>query len=440
MTNYRLYKKMMKQKQYITPILFVIVLTAVQLYFFINKKTIEDYSIAFIISSAIYFILAYLVFKYQIKRNHLLFLLLLLLIPKILFIPIEPTGSDDYYRYIWDGKVQANGINPFMYPPNSPELNFLHSDLLPDKVSYPHIKTIYFPVSQWLFTLSYWISGENAIGLKLILLLFEIIILACLYYLLDHFKIDLKYLLIYAALPLITFQFFIDAHIDLVGVALLVASITFYFYDKKFLSYILLGLSVSVKPTGLLLIPFYFQNQANIKEELKSFFIPITVFLITFLPYIFTATPLDTLINYSVNWTFNGLVYNSLSLFLSDNITIRLICGLLYVLVLGFLYLSKIDLIRKIYLSLFFLMLFSPVVHPWYLIWLAILLPVVRSYSGIYFVSAISLTFISVITFQTTGIWKEYPAVLLIEYVPLLLILYYEIRRKIFSNKLIANN
>jgi hypothetical protein len=262
------------------------------------------------------------------------------------------------------------------------------------------------------------------------------VILLSLYALLNKFQIEKKYLLIYAALPLITFQFFIDAHIDLVGVALMIVSVSLYFYDKKLLSYILLGLSLSVKPTGFLLIPFYFQNETFVKEKLKSVFIPTTVFLITFLPYIFTATPLDTLINYSINWTFNGMIYHILNMLLNDNLTVRILCGIFYLLFLIFLFISKTNILNKIYLSLFFLMIFSPVVHPWYLIWFVVLLPVVRSFSGIYFVSAISLTSFSILRYQLTGVWEEYTWALLAQYVPLVILFYYEIKRKIFSNKI----
>jgi hypothetical protein len=350
----------------------------------------------------------------------------------MILINTQPTGSDDYYRYIWDGKVQTDGINPYLYAPNDSVLNHLHSELLPEKVSYPNIKTIYFPVSQWLFTLSYCLSGENAVGLKIIYLLFELITLIALYFLLRSFDIDLKYLLIYAALPLVTFQFFIDAHIDIVGTALMIVSIALYHYNRKLFSYILLGFSISIKPTGLLLLPFYFQNEAVIKEKIKSVVTPIIVFVITFWPYIFTAAPLNTLINYSVNWTFNGMIYNILNLFISDNSIIRIICGILFILLFSYLYFIKTDWLSKIYLSLFLLMLFSPVVHPWYLIWFAVLLPIVRSYSGIYFVSVISLTSITMTAFLATGIWKEFSWILLGQYLPLAIIFYFEVKNKKF--------
>jgi hypothetical protein len=241
-------------------------------------------------------------------------------------------------------------------------------------------------------------------------------------------------------LPLVFFQFFIDAHVDLAGVVLMLASITLYFYDKKFLSYILLGLSLSVKPTGLLLIPFLFQNEQKFIGKIKSVFLPIIVFIITFLPYVFTATPLDTLINFTAKWTFNGMIYNALDIFLSNNLSIRLICGILFLVVFIFLFVYKTDFLKKVYLSLFLLLIFSPVVHPWYLIWFAVLLPVIRSYSGLYFVAAISLTSITVVTFQTVGVWQENTLVILAEYLPLTLIFFYEIIKERFWSKPVINS
>lgn len=425
-------------KRYLNKLFFIVLLALIstQVVFFFSSRDIEIYSALFLSASTIYLFFVSLLFKTVLSKSQLLVILISFFLLKITFVNIEPVGSDDYYRYVWDGKVQSNGINPFLYQPNSTDLNHLNSELLPEKVSYPNIKTIYFPVSQWIFVIAYWLSGENAVGLKIFYLLFELITLISLYFLLKHFNVDLKYLLFYTALPLITFQFFIDAHIDIAGTALMIASIALYLYNKKLFSYLLLGLSISVKPTGLLLLPFYFQNESVIKEKVKSITIPVVVFVITFLPYIFSATPLDTLINYSVIWTFNGMIYNALNLFISDNLMIRILCGVLFILVLSYLYFTKIDLLRKIYLSLFLLMLFSPVVHPWYLIWFAVLLPIVRSYSGIYFVSVISITFITLITFQTTGIWKELSWILLGQYLPLAIIFYFEVKNKKFKTSL----
>ena len=41
-----------------------------------------------------------------------------------------PQGSDDLYRYIWDGRVQAAGIDPYQYAPAAPQLASLRDPFL----------------------------------------------------------------------------------------------------------------------------------------------------------------------------------------------------------------------------------------------------------------------------------------------------------------------
>lgn len=396
-------------------------------------RSIEAYTSVFIICSTIYSLLCIVVVKSSLRERGVLLLTAIWFLLKILFLTYDPIGSGDYYRYLWDGKVQLNGINPFLYAPNDAALNPLHSEVFPAKVSYPHIRTIYFPVAQVLFAASFGIAGEHAWGLKLFLLLSEILILVNLYFLLRKFNLPIKYILLYAMLPLVHFQFFIDAHIDLVGVALMLSAVTLSFYQKKYLSYLFLGLSLSVKPTALLLLPLFFQNGKSIKDKAAAIFFPLTILAISFLPYIVTASPIDTLINFSTNWTFNGMIYNFIKLFIPMNMVIRVLCALFFFSFYIVLFFSKLDLFKKIYLSIFLLMIFSPIVHPWYLIWFAAFLPIIRSLSGLYYVIAISLTFTTVANFQMNHVWKEYPLVLLAEYLPVAVLFFYEMLKLKFN-------
>ena len=69
-----------------------------------------------------------------------------------LFSP--PFLSTDIFRYVWDGRVQAAGINPYRYIPADPHLAFLRDlDIYPhiNRRSYAH--TIYPPGAQMLFLL-----------------------------------------------------------------------------------------------------------------------------------------------------------------------------------------------------------------------------------------------------------------------------------------------
>jgi alpha-1,2-mannosyltransferase len=84
-------------------------------------------------------------------------------------VAAAPTSSDDVYRYVWDGKVQLAGIDPYRYPPDASQLDRLHGPVLfgdrpkcawrlPDgtctRINRPTVRTVYPPVAQGAFTLA----------------------------------------------------------------------------------------------------------------------------------------------------------------------------------------------------------------------------------------------------------------------------------------------
>ena len=68
--------------------------------------------------------------------------------------------SSDINRYIWDGRVQAAGINPYRYVPTAPELAKLRDDrVFPNINRNNYAPTIYPPVAQLLFLLANRLGG-----------------------------------------------------------------------------------------------------------------------------------------------------------------------------------------------------------------------------------------------------------------------------------------
>jgi hypothetical protein len=288
------------------------------------------------------------------------------------------------------------------------------------------MKTIYFPLSQWLFYIGFWLSGESVWGYKLLLFIAELITITSLYTLLEYSNINPKYLLFYVLCPLPIIHFAIDAHLDGLGLPLLLLAILFYVKDKKIISAILLGLSFSIKPVGLVFLPILFLKEKGIVNKIKVSIIPLAAFFVQFLPYIFKTNPFEAFIIYTENWTFNGFVFDFLNLLFLDNQKTRLICGILLVIFLIPVYLGKKSFNEKIYYSALLMMIFSPVVHPWYIGWITILLPLSQKWSGIFFAALSSLTSITVLNYQLNGVWKEYWVVLILEYLPVLILLYFE--------------
>lgn len=82
------------------------------------------------------------------------------LIPGLALISCEYTPlSDDIYRFAWDARVWKAVGDPYAYAPSAPALAALRDDVY-GGINYPHIATIYPPVTQVLFLLSYGLWGH----------------------------------------------------------------------------------------------------------------------------------------------------------------------------------------------------------------------------------------------------------------------------------------
>jgi hypothetical protein len=388
-----------------------------------------SYGLAFIFTSLVFLLLAMTLWNSGVSSSLLYLAIGIGILVRAGFVSSDPTGSDDVYRYMWDGKVQSHGMNPYVYAPIAPELAPLHSQLLPAAVNHPDMKTLYFPASQWAFLICYQISGESIWGYKLVLWLAELATILGLFLLTKRLAIPARFILLYVLCPLPILQFALDAHIDGLGLPLLIFGLVLYVDGRKSMSYILFALSASVKPVALLLLPILFLREQGGWNRTRVVLIPAIVIVGQFLPYCVHSNPFDGLFRFAENWTFNGVVFETLYSFLADNQKARLICAALLGVALLLLYLRRGGIIDTYYFSVLFLLVLSPVVHPWYVAWLTVLLPVARRWSGIVFTSATSLTSYTIVNYKLYGVWQQSPAILALEYLPVLVILVYELRR-----------
>src|SRR3954471_11774545 len=111
-------------------------------------------------------------------RIGLLIVLGFALAMRLLLVGEEPFLSTDLYRYIWDGRVQAAGINPYRYVPADPALAALR-----DAAIYPRINradyavTAYPPIAEMFFFFVTRI-GESAMTMRLAMMTCEAVIIA----------------------------------------------------------------------------------------------------------------------------------------------------------------------------------------------------------------------------------------------------------------------
>jgi hypothetical protein len=386
------------------------------------------YAVVFVSTSLIFLWFARALHLSEPPKWFLPLAVVVALLVQLSFLNLPPIGSDDVYRYMWDGKVQSFGIDPYRYAPNDPALDSLHSSMIPASVNHPDMKSVYFPVTQWLFYAAYSLSQESIWGFKLLLLLAQTATVVALFILLKKLRIPPKYVLLFALCPLPLLQFGLDAHIDAVGLPLLILGLALYLDSRKTFAYVLFALSISIKPVALLLLPVLFLSEKGSREKLKVLLVPSVILAGQFLPYVFSSNPFEALFTFASHWTFNGIIFETLNLYYDNNLTSRLICAALLVVSLLPLYRSKKDILDVLYYSVILLLLFSPVVHPWYVAWLTVLLPFARRWSGIVYSASASLTVYTIVQFKLYGIWEQSALVLALEYLPVIILLILELR------------
>ncbi len=349
---------------------------------------------------------------------------------RLTVVPHPVVGSDDIYRYLWDGRVASAGINPYRFLPGDSQLAHLATAELPAKVNHPELRSIYPPLAQLFFLISSKIFGESAAGMKLLLVLLDCGSIGLLSLLLRRAGRPPAALLLYAWSPLPVLYFGLDGHIDALGIPFLLLFILFVTDKRPWLASIGLGLAGLAKLVPLIVAPMFLRAGRGVRQLLLvalPFIVLALGYLIFYEP---TGGMLESLNTFGSRWEFNGGIF-TVAYYLSgpDNAVAHRICGILIACWIGILMLVKRPLVEKIFWCFAGFILLSPVVHPWYLTWLAALL-VLRWSAAIYSFLALSiLANVVVYQYQAFGEWNDQPVLLLLEYLPVAILLAREIAR-----------
>jgi alpha-1,6-mannosyltransferase len=160
----------------------------------------------------------------------------------------DPLLSSDIYRYIWDGKVQAAGINPYRYFPAHQALAALH-----DTTIFPRINradyavTIYPPVAEFFFLLVTRL-GANTTVMRLALLACEAVSMAVMLLLLKRMQRPLTRIVAYAWHPLPIWEIANSGHVDALMMALMLLGLWVALTGRALRGALLISLAALVKP------------------------------------------------------------------------------------------------------------------------------------------------------------------------------------------------
>ena len=276
-----------------------------------------------------------------------------------------------------------------------------------------------------MFLIAYLIAGESLWGIKLLLLISEVLTIALIFLSLRNFKINQKYSLVYALSPLPILQFFVDAHLDGFGITLL--ALFFYFIAKGRLlnSYFTLGFSIAAKLITIMIYPFLLKGR-SIRNFLSVIIVPIVTVALLYFPYSIDGFPFESLFLFAQKWYSNGAVFTLFQKIFNDNFIARLVSLSLFFASFVWLYFSEKNFKEKIYLIFVLFFIFSPVVHPWYITWIVYLTAINFRWSGIVFISTISISNFYAMNYILHNKWEMSNLFLLIEYLPVIVLLLLE--------------
>jgi alpha-1,6-mannosyltransferase len=176
----------------------------------------------------------------------------------ILFSP--PYLSDDIYRYVWDGRVQAAGINPYRYVPADQSLAELRDEKIYPKINRrDYAPTIYPPVAEAVYFLTTRVS-ESVTWMKATMVGIEAVAVWAIIQLLASFGLPRERILIYTWHPLVVWEFAGSGHVDAIAIAFITLALLARRKNMDFLAGATVACAALVKFFPLVLLPALYKR------------------------------------------------------------------------------------------------------------------------------------------------------------------------------------
>jgi alpha-1,6-mannosyltransferase len=171
----------------------------------------------------------------------------------LLFTP--PTLSDDMYRYVWDGRVQAQGISPYRYPPNSLALLHLRDDKVYPFINRKNVVTVYPPAAEATYAFLWRLAPDSVRFFQGAMAVGGLVAGGLLVGLLRTMGQSTARVVLFLWSPLLIYETAHAAHIDGLLLPLLVGLWWARLREKDTLVGLLLGVATAMKLYPVLLFP-----------------------------------------------------------------------------------------------------------------------------------------------------------------------------------------
>jgi alpha-1,6-mannosyltransferase len=290
------------------------------------------------------------------------------------FLRMPPGLDDDIHRYVWDGRMQRLGYNPYIVVPSEPAFASLHTSET-RTLNNPEVPSPY-PAGAELFFRAVTSIHESAFALKVAFVFCDFVIAFVLLDVLRRTRQGEHWVLAYAWHPLLAIEVAGSGHIDIVGLLLLLVSAAALFRRWRAIAAMAFGLAVAVKLLPIVLLPLYWK-----RIRVRDGVLATIVLGLLYAPFLSHGRiPIGSLGTYVQRFRFNDPVFATLERVMAPQV----VAGL--AVLVGFLTamwtrrrcaeMSSDAFAWPMAASL----LCAPVVYPWYLLWL---LPFTRSTSTV---------------------------------------------------------
>ena len=180
----------------------------------------------------------------------------------------RPYLSTDVYRYIWDGRVQSAGINPYRYVPSAEELAGLRDENIYSKINRgDYAITPYPPVAQMVYAAIYWVKPSSVAAFKATMSMFDLLTMLALVVVLARAGLEPARVVLFAWNPLLIFEAAHSGHVESAFIVFLALALLAWSYRKPSLAGIGLGLATMVKFYPALLLPIFLVANNDSRED-----------------------------------------------------------------------------------------------------------------------------------------------------------------------------
>jgi len=365
------------------------------------------------------FVLLFLIYKEfpedwpQSSQFILIFLIAVLC--RFFFFAFPP--SYDVNRYIWEGYIFGQGINPYLYPPGDPVLQPMVNDIWYG-INHKDASTAYPPMIILFFGLLASIS-QSPLLFKSIIVLFDLAVIPVLILIARSRKIKPSNLIFYALNPLVLVFIAGEGHLDTIQIFFICLSLYCFVKKKDGWGFFTLGCAIMSKYHALILLPFFINNR-NWKK-CGVFLIPF----LSYLPFVDSGTDLfSSLMTFGTTMHYNDSLAVLLRAMFGSYA--NLISMFLLLTIFAIIFFVVHDPVRSSYLAFATLLLFIPTLHPWYLVLITPFLVFYPSRAWLYLHFAVVFTFPVLRVEYYTGVFQELHWLKAFEYLPFFALLIFD--------------